>query len=112
MPSRKARKRYRREVLAEATGKTPGFAGGWGRGAPVGPEDIALIRQAIREGWQTPMQTKSRAISDLMRFFESAKPREAIRIARLFLLMDERNLASENALNASLRTCGSSGDSQ
>ena len=111
MPSRKARKRYRREVLAEATGKTPGFAGGWGRGAPVGPEDIALIRQAIREGWQTPMQTKSRAISDLMRFFESAKPREAIRIARLFMAMDEQNIRVE-VLNASLRAGGSSGDSQ
>ena len=45
-----------------------------------------------------------------MKAFETAKPREAIGIARLFMAMDERNLASENALNASLRACGSSGD--
>jgi hypothetical protein len=110
MPSRKARKRYRREVLAEATGKRPGSAGGWGRGVPVDRADIAMIRRAIREGWLVPDSTKSRAIDDLMKAFETAKPRQAIVIAKLFLLMDERNLASENALDASLRAGGSSGD--
>jgi hypothetical protein len=45
-----------------------------------------------------------------MKAFETAKPRQAIVIAKLFLLMDERNLASENALDASLRAGGSSGD--
>ena len=77
---------------------------------PVDRADIALVRQAIREGWLVPVQTKSRVIDDLMKAFETAKPREAIRIARLFMAMDERNLASENALDASLRACGSSGD--
>lgn len=109
MPSRKRRKRHRAETT-EATGKTPGYCGGWGRGVPVDRADIAMIRQAIREGWLVPDSTKSRAIDDLMKAFETAKPREAIGIARLFMAMDERNLASENALYASLRAGGSSGD--
>ena len=50
MPSRKRRKRHRAETT-EATGKTPGYCGGWGRGVPVDRADIAMIRRAIREGW-------------------------------------------------------------
>jgi len=78
---------------------------------PVDRADIAMIRRAIREGWLVPDSTKSRAIDDLMKAFETAKPREAIGIARLFMAMDEQNIRVE-VLNASLRAGGSSGDSQ
>ena len=65
MPSRRRRKRYQRET-AEATARTPGFCRGWGRGAPIRYRDVAMVRRAIREGWQTPEAVQQRALNDLL----------------------------------------------
>ncbi len=93
MPSRRMRKRYRLEVestnsTAEATAKTPGFAGGWGRGLPLQGRDLAMIRQAVREDWPTPQPVRDRIVDELMDVFENADARLSIRLVRLFIAMD------------------------
>jgi hypothetical protein len=70
-----------------------------------------MIRQAIREGWEVPRQTRQRVPDELLRLLESANPRQAISIARVFLAMDEQNLGAETALGASLRASGTPGES-
>ena len=102
MASRRQRKRKRLEVepstsAGEATAKTPGFAGGWGRGLPRQRGDLAMIRRAVREGWETPQSVKDRVMDELMREFEAADDRQAIRIVRLFIAIDRANIDAEFA---------------
>lgn len=88
MPSRRRRKRYRRET-AEATARTPGFCRGWGRGAPVGARDVAMVRRAIREGWQTPEAVQQRALNDLMGVVENGRDDcLALRIVWMLMWLD------------------------
>ena len=78
----------------------------------MGRADIAMIRQAIREGWEVPRQTRQRVPDELIGLLPTASPRQAITIARVFIAMDEQNLGAENALGASLRASGTPGESQ
>jgi hypothetical protein len=64
MPSRKKRKRDRRR--AEATAQGPILRGGWGRGSEIRPRDLLLIRQAIREGWETPPEVGAAIIDQVV----------------------------------------------
>lgn len=88
MPSRRRRKRWRRET-AGATAKKPSYCGGWGRGAPIGHRDVAMVRRAIREGWQTPEATQQRALNDLMAVVENGRDDWlALRIVWLLMWLD------------------------
>ena len=75
MPSRTARKRYRRK-LAKATANSPKSAGGWGQGS-LARGDCRLIRHAIREGWDVPEHVRNLIVNDVFAVFtdDEAKPR-------------------------------------
>ena len=59
--------------------------------------DLAMIRRAVREGWETPQSVKDRVIDELMRDFETADAMQAIRITRLFIAIDRANIDAEFA---------------
>lgn len=82
MPSRKKRKRYCRR--AEATAEAPILQGGWGRGSEIRPRDLLLIRQAIREGWDTPPAVAAAIIRQVVSSALAAqKPRLSLAAVRV-----------------------------
>jgi hypothetical protein len=84
MPSRKKRKRDRRR--AEATAEAPVLRGGWGKSSEIRPGDLLLIRQAIREGWDTPPDAAAAIINDVVgAAVESKKPRLTIAACRVVI---------------------------
>jgi hypothetical protein len=86
MPSRRKRKRGRRE--AEATAKTPG---GWGQGAPTTNADLLLVRQAIREDWPVPDEVRRAITEELLQEVgtdaNNVDVRRFVAIARVILAM-------------------------
>jgi hypothetical protein len=82
MSSRKKRKRDRRR--AEATAQGPILRGGWGRGSEIRPRDLLLIRQAIREGWETPPDVGAAIIRDVVSSaLDAKKPRLSLAAVRV-----------------------------
>ena len=74
MPSRKKRKRDRRR--AEATATAHVLKGGWGKSSDLRPGDLLLVRQAIREGWNTPKPVCDAIIRDVViAALDAQKPR-------------------------------------
>jgi hypothetical protein len=84
MPSRKKRKRDRRR--AEATAEAPVLRGGWGRGSEIRPADLLLIRQAVREGWETDPDKGAAIIQDVVvSAMESQEARLTIAAVRVLI---------------------------
>ena len=92
MPSRKQRKRYRRQ-LAEATANCSQMPGGRGAFAPTTRGDLLLLRQAICEGWPVPQIAREAIVGDLMALVNdpATRPRMLIAMAWAFLEMDRAN---------------------
>jgi|DEB19_MinimDraft_3_1074340.scaffolds.fasta_scaffold63093_2 hypothetical protein len=86
--SRRRRKRERRQ--AEAIVKSPRrYTGGWGGG----PEDVGLVRQAVRQDWPTQFHISQRILREMTTALEIAPDaRTVLRVARLFIEIDERHL--------------------
>ena len=61
---RRLRKRYRRRT-AEATATAP-LLGGWGQSSEIRACDLLLVRQAIREGWDTPQHVRDAIVRDVV----------------------------------------------
>ncbi len=81
------RRRKRNRLRAEAIVNGPRFTGGWG-GAPG---DIALVRQAVREGWATPLKISRRILKDLAGALESPDAQTVLRVCRLLIEIDSRD---------------------
>src|SRR5262249_7027117 len=107
MPSRRARKRYRRldaEASLRGDRTSPpaedlgfaqrGFGGGLcGEWESASPSDLALLRQAIREGWPVPQERRPPLLEAVLSPLHSKdrSPRQAIALARLLLFIDRHN---------------------
>jgi hypothetical protein len=105
MPSRKQRKRYRRD-MAEATACGLQSAGGWGGGVPIRRSDLLLIRQAIREGWDVPQKSRDDIVRDVTDILEdpASRPRMLNAAVWAVLAMEGENARLLfKALNAELQ---------
>lgn len=88
---RRLRKRYRRQLAAEATAASP-LLGGWGKGSDLRPGDLLLIRKAIREGWDTPQAVRDAIVRDVvMRALDVRRPRLTLAVIRCAIDMVKSN---------------------
>jgi len=77
---------------------SPNHAGGWGIGSPIRRSDLALLRKAIREGWDVPKGTRREIMDRLKECLESDRHngRLAIRAAEVILEMSRQNLLTDD----------------
>jgi len=93
MPSRRKRKRVRRQ--AEATARSPGTCGGWGNGLPTTLADLVMLRRAINEDWPVPANVRHAIVDELGGDIETSEVRRALSVFRSFLVMESANIRAE-----------------
>lgn len=93
MPSRRKRKRQRRN--AEATANCPETRGGWGQGLPTTLSDLVLLRRAINEDWPVPANVQRAIVGELETEINSPDVRRSISVVRTFLAMQDANIRAD-----------------
>ena len=93
MPSRRKRKRERRN--AEATANSPNTLGGWGDSLPTMLADLVMLRRAVNEDWPVPANVRQAVIDELKDELETSDPRRVLSAVRLVLAMESANVRAE-----------------
>ena len=83
MPSRKKRKRDRRQ--AEATAQAPKTQGG----LPTSRGDLVLLQQAINEDWPVPRNVRGAIATELSDEIDSPDVRRFLAVTKVFLVLKE-----------------------
>lgn len=78
--------------MAEATAKSPGSCGGWGKGVPTKRSDLVLLRRAISEDWPVPENVQRTIVAELGGELRTKDARRFLAVARAFLEMQAANL--------------------
>lgn len=106
MPSRKARKRYRRKLAEATAGESPTLrqrklSGGWGRGLRNRRGDWRLVCRAANQDWPTPQAVRHAVVADWEADFAAARSdrdtRLVLSMAWAAIAMDGANLRAEQA---------------